>query len=129
MNKKLHYYPSEKAMKWVDENVGEGEKILTLRIMTVNFYRIKYKIDSSRIINFWYELTEVSTPKKLKTYYESNRASYLMFPYSPKYQYSQHSSILQYLKQNPDKEFMEIAKFNNEENEIYVYKLKENIDR
>ena len=129
MNRKLHYYPSEKAMKWVDENVIEGEKIMTLRIMTANFYRVKYKIDNNRIIDFWYEFKEISTPEKLKSFYKRNKVSYLMFPYSPKYLSSHDFPILQYLKQNPDKEYMEVARFNLEENEIYVYKLKEDIDR
>ena len=123
MNKKLHYFPSEEAMKWVKENIKEGEKILTMRIMSANFYRVKYGIDRNRIIAFWYEIKDVSTPEKLRAYYQKNEISYIMFPYSPKYPYP--SDILPYLKDNKDKDYIEVVKFNLDDNFIYIYKLKE----
>ena len=124
-SKKLQYYPSATAMKWVKENVKDGEKILSMRIMSADFYRVKFRIDKSKIIALWYELGKVSTPEKLKAFYENNSITYIMFPYGPKYPYSQNSHILYYLKENQDKEFVEIAKFNMNDNVIYIYKLKE----
>lgn len=123
MNRKLHYYPSEKAMKWIKENVKSGEKIITVRIMSFNFYRVKYGIDKNKIIGFWYGTEDISTPKKLKEFYTKNKASYIMFPYST--EHLNAADILSYLKHNKDKEFMEVEKFNLDNNFIYVYKLKE----
>jgi hypothetical protein len=124
MDRKLQYFPSAEAMQWVKDNVDEGEKILTVRIMSYNFYRVKYAIDNNRINGFWYDIEEIATPEKLKAYYKKNEISYVMFPYSSKYQYLGHRTILQYLKENREKEFIEIKKFNLDDNLIYVYKLK-----
>ena len=125
MNKKLEYYPSEKAMEWVKDNVKEGEKILTIRIMSANFYRVKYAIDRNRIDNFWYELKELSTPAGLKAYCKKNNVSYVMFPYSPAYPNSRNSAILKYLKDNRGGEFMKVAEFNIDDNSILIYKTNE----
>jgi hypothetical protein len=130
--RKLRYFPSDNAMKWVKENVKEGEKILTLRIMSTDFYQIKYGIDKKRIINFWYEINKVSTPDKLKLFIRDNNVSYIMIPYDTIYvkEMSPDLDIFEYLINNPDKEFVEIAKFNLDENYIYIvkwnYSTKEN---
>jgi hypothetical protein len=121
MNRKLIYFPSEKAMRWVKENVKAGEKVITVRIMSSDFYRVKYRIENNRIIGFWYETGDISTSEKLNEYYRKNKVSYIMFPYSPSY-YS--LAILQYLKDNPEKEFIEVAKFNLDDNYIFIYKVK-----
>jgi hypothetical protein len=126
MSKKLYYYPSDKAIQWVKENVKEGESILNMRIMSFNFYRVKYGIDKNKIVDFWYEIDKVSTPDKLKAFYREHKISYIMFPYSPVYKDRiQTRAILEYLKNDPNEEFLEIAKFNRDENSIYIYKIKE----
>jgi len=124
-NKKLQYFPSEDAMRWVKENVKEEEKIMTVRVMSYDFYRVKYGIDKDKIIGFWYEIGDIATPEKLRAFYKKNKASYIMFPYSPEHLYSQAFPILQYLKDNREREFMEVAKFNLNDNFIYIYKVKE----
>jgi hypothetical protein len=124
MNRKLLNFPSEAAMMWVKENVKGNEKVLTLRIMSSNFYQVKYGIDKEKIDNFWYEIKEINTPDKLKSYYKKNNMSYIMFPYSPRYPYSSHSMILEYLKDNKGGDFIEIAEFERDGNFIYVYELK-----
>jgi len=115
-------FPSDKAMRWVKDNVKDGEKILILRIMPAQFYRDKYDIDKDKIIHFWYELDEVSTPDKLKKFYNDNKISYIMFPYGPVYPIDDDRKILKYLKENPDNEFIEVARFDMGENYIYIYK-------
>jgi hypothetical protein len=123
-NKKLKYFPSEEAMRWVKENVKAGEKIITVRVMSSNFYRVKYGIDKNRIVDFWYEFEDISTPEKLRAFYNNNKVSYIMFPYIPEHLYLQNFPMLQYLKDNRDKEFMEVEKFNLDDNFIYIYKVK-----
>jgi hypothetical protein len=117
-------FPSDKAMTWVKDNVKDGEKIMTLRIMPAQFYRDKYGINRNKIIDFWYELDGISTPDELKEFYITNKISYIMFPYSPKYPLEGEREILKYLKENPSNEFVEIAKFTIDENYIYIYKLR-----
>jgi len=118
-------FPNEEAMRWVRDNVKEGEKILVLRIMPAQFYRDKYDIDRDKIIHFWYEMDDVSTPEKLLTYITDNKIKYIMFPYSPEYPESQNFKIFGYLKENFKNEFLEVARFNIENNYIYVYAVKE----
>jgi len=118
-------FPNEEAMRWVRDNVKEGEKILVLRIMPAQFYRDKYDIDRDKIIHFWYEMGDVSTPEKLLTYITDNKIKYIMFPYSPEYPESQNFKIFGYLKENFKNEFLEVARFNIENNYIYVYAVKE----
>lgn len=122
---KMLKFPSDKAMKWVKDNVKDGEKILILRIMPAQFYRDKYDIDKDKIIHFWYEIGNVSTHEKLKKFCIENRINYIMFPYSPEYPFEGEMKILKYLKESQNNEFMEIARFNIGENYIFIYKLKE----
>lgn len=122
MNRKLIYFPSEDAMRWVKDNVMDGEKLIALRIMSYNFYRVKYGIDKDRLIGYWYNITDISSPEQLKEIYREKKASYIMFPYSPEYGYI--SDILPYLKDNRDNEFIEVERFNLDDNYIFIYKLK-----
>ncbi|MEM3101739.1 MAG: glycosyltransferase family 39 protein [Candidatus Nitrosotenuis sp.] len=125
-SKKHQYYPSEDAMKWVKENVKDGEKILLMRIMSANFYRVKFRIDESRIINFWYELSEVATPERLKAFCKNNKITYIMFPYGQAYHLEGERMIIRYLKEDFPNEFMEVERFNMGGNYIFVYRLKDN---
>lgn len=125
-NMKLKYFPSEEAMKWTKENVKTGEKILTIRVMSFEFYRVKYEIDKNRIIGLWYEIENISTPEKLRAFYKKNKVSYIMFPYRQEHLYIQNFPIMQYLKDNRNGEFTEVKKFTLDDNFIYIYKVKEN---
>ncbi|MBI5739868.1 MAG: glycosyltransferase family 39 protein [Nitrospirae bacterium] len=122
---KLKYFPSDEAMKWVKENVKEGEKILTLRIMSSDFYRIKYGIDKNRIISFWYEIDNVSTPDRLKAFCREHDVSYIMFPYNSAYieEISPSLNIAEYLKNTREKELVEVARYYLDENSIYIYRF------
>lgn len=121
---KVEYFPSEEALKWVYDNVKENEKILTLRILPVQFYIDKFGIDRNRIINLSYEIEDVSTPHKLKSFCNQNRVHYIMFPV---YEKAADWEVLNYLKDNSNNEFMPVAKFNLGKNYIYIYKLRDNI--
>lgn len=121
MNRKLHYYPIEEAMKWVKENVKDGERILTIRILPVDFYRVKHEIDKKKIVGLTYDIDELSTLDW--SFYRNHNISYIMFPYGERY--SEDYLIIRYLKENRNNEFIEIAKFNMDENFIYIYKFKE----
>lgn len=118
--KKLRCFPSDEAIRWIGQNVKEGEKIVTLRILSSSFYRDKYRIDRNKIIAFTYDLNDVSTPEKLMTFYKENKASYIMFP-----TFSGKVPILEYLNGHLGEEFIEVAKFNIDENYIYICKLKD----
>jgi hypothetical protein len=126
---KVEQYPTENALNWVNSNVKEREKILTLRILPVEFYRAKLGISKDRIIDIVYAPDDVSTPNELKLFCNINKISYIMFPYSTKppkviIRKVVVHKILMYLKENADNDFVEVARFNRGENYIYVYKLK-----
>jgi len=126
--RKLQYYPSERAMQWVRDNVKNDEKILTLRIMTAHFYRAKYVIDKNKIVDFWHDLKDVFPPDKLRMFLNENKITYIMFPYSAEDPVTTSDwPILQYLEENRDNEFIETAKFNMGKNYIYIYTLPVNI--
>ncbi len=120
---KLESYPSEKAMNWVKDNVKGGEKIVTLRIMTALYYRDKYEIDKNKIIDFWYEIDEVSTPEKLKKFCIENEATYIMFPYGALY--NKYYPILKYLKENNENNFLKVMEYSLGDNFIFIYKFHE----
>jgi hypothetical protein len=125
MNMKLHYFPSEQAMRWVNDNTVPGEKVLTIRILTSKFYRYKYAIEKNRFVDLNYEVREINTSEKLLLFCRKNNISYVMFPYSPAYIRNDiRMRILKYLMSNPNKEFIEVARFNRDENFIYLYKVK-----
>ncbi len=126
-NNKLQYYPSEKAMKWVKENVKDGEKVLAIRILSSAFYRYKYAINRDKIIDLPHNMEEFNTPEKLKKFYREHNISYLMFPYSTAYiKLDITAGILEYLKNNTKKEFTEVVKFNLDDKFVFIYKLKDN---
>jgi len=121
---KLQDYPSDRAMKWVKNNVRTGEKILSIRVMTALFYRDKYGIDKNKIINLWYdEIDEVSTPEKLKKFCIANNVNYIMFPYGAVY--NEYFPILKYLNDNANNEFIKVTEYNTGGNFIHVYKFHE----
>jgi hypothetical protein len=121
-NIESHYFPSPQAMKWVKDNVKEGEKILILRVASSIFYGDKYNIDRNKIIDFWHNLKEVSTPRQLKTFIRSNNISYIMFPYGP--HHLMGHDIIEYLKSNSGNEFTEAEKFTMGGNYIFIYKIQ-----
>jgi len=122
--KKFQDYPAETAMKWVRDNVKNGEKILTLRIMPALFYADKYGIDRSKIIHFEYDLSDIDTPEKLRKFVNENKITYIMFPYGPKLLMSEGNlQLVQYLRENTHDEFTEAAKYELGENYIFIYRL------
>ncbi len=122
---KTQLFPAGKAMEWIRDNVGDGEKILSLRFKPDLFYRDKYGINKNSILSFWYHLGEVSTPQKLKAFSRLNNISYVVFPYGPNFLWGGgNKAILDYLKENRNNEFIQAAAFNLEENYIYIYRLR-----
>jgi hypothetical protein len=123
IKKKLIYFPSDKAMMWIKENLDNDERVLSVRVMSANFYRVKYNIEKERLINLWYETDRVSTPEKLRNFCRRENIAYIIFPYSPAYPRSSHTIVLEYLKNNSDNNFIETARFSRENNFIYIYKV------
>lgn len=118
-NIESHYFPVDKAMKWVRDNVKDGEKILILRVAPAAFYREKYGIGREKILDFWYNLERVSTPEKLKTLYRENKINYIMYSYNA----AEEMDVLRYLKGYQGKELEEVTRYNYSGNYIFIYKI------
>jgi hypothetical protein len=119
------HYPSDKAMKWVKDNIKDGDKVLTLSVTPAAFYREKYGIDRNKIVYYGINLNarEISTLSNLIRFCNDNNISYVMFSYGLLY----GSNILQDLKRDRDNYFIELEKFSMENNHIYIYKLRDNV--
>jgi hypothetical protein len=119
------YYPSDKAMKWVKDNIRDGEKILTLQIVPAVFYRDKYDIDRDRLFYYGVNINfpELSSPQKLKAFCNKNKITHIMFIHGYNPLMSKSNNIIRYLKENLNSEFIEVMKFNLGNNFIYIYKL------
>ena len=126
-NIKEQYFPNKEAMTWVKDNIKKEEKLLSLRFKPDLFYGDKYGINKDDIISFWYSLQEVSTPQKLRTFCNANEISYILIPDGPHFIQgpgTYNKEILHYMRDNK-REFVEAAKFNLEDNYIYIFKVKE----
>jgi hypothetical protein len=119
---KAQYFPVDKSMQWVRDNVKEGERILTLRFKPDLFYIDRYEIDRDRVVSIWYDLSRFSTVKEFREFLRTNIIKYIMFPYGPDFIVGEDNrKILGYLRLNPDNEFKEVAKFSMDKNHIYIY--------
>ena len=123
-NLESRYFPVDEGMKWVRDNLSEEEKVLLLRTAPASFYRDKYGIKRDKIVDFWYDLVEVSTPLKLKIFCRENKISYIMFSYRT----AGEIDILRYLAGYIGNEFTEMAKFNLDGNYIFIYKINQGFD-
>lgn len=129
-------YPVEKATEWI-RNETTSEKILTIMPAYYKFYleRIyedKDSINQKRFIHYEFiRAKELISPlQNLKEFCYSEKISYIMFPYAPKNTPPDigASEWAKYLKKIRDDAFMEVAKFNHEDNYILIYKLNEDSD-
>jgi hypothetical protein len=117
------YFPGDKAMRWVKENIKEGDKILIVRLSSAMFYRDKYFIERDNIVVFWYDLDEISTPIRLVNFINTNKITHLIFTYSP----PENVEIINYLKENRNNEFTGVTKFKMDKNYIFIYMVKDKL--
>ena len=82
-------------------------------------------MDENNIISYWYHLNEVDTPQKLKAFCRANEVTYIVFPDSPKFNRGKGIAIFDYLKSNSDGDYIESAKFNMEDNYVFIYNFRE----
>ncbi len=121
---KAQYFPGDRAMQWVRDNIKDGEKILSFRFKPDLFYRDKYRIDKDKIISYWYGVDDMEKnllPEELKAFCIDNKISYILFPYGLQFI---DNPFISYLKENKNNEFIEAAKYNIDENYIYIYRIK-----
>lgn len=125
--KRSLHFPSETAMRWVKKNVKNGEKILILRILSGPFYVAALDLNKNRFINMPYEINEVSTPDRLKQFCAQNGINYIMFPLNQNYLENDFEwpgkELFKYIIANKHDEFMEILKFNIDDNNIFIYRV------
>jgi hypothetical protein len=122
-NTAQRYFPVSDSMRWIRDNVRDGEKILILQVAPASLYRVKYGIARDKIVSFWYVLEEVSTPQKLRAYCKTNNISYIVFSHGPANRIPHNRAIIDYLRTNRHHEFAPAAEFNLDGNYINIYKL------
>ena len=118
-NIESRYFPCDKAMLWVKDNVKNGEKVLVIRVSPAAFYRDKYGIDRDKIIGG--SLRDYSSTSELLAYCRANKITYLMLSNGPADKANMKWETIKYLKDNND--VNEEADFKLDGNHIYVFKI------
>jgi hypothetical protein len=118
-NIESRYFPCDKAMLWVKDNVKDGEKVLVIRVTPAAFYRDKYGIDREKIIEG--SLRDYSSTSELLAYCRANKVTHLMISNGPADKANMKWETIKYLKDN--NAVNEEADFNLDGNHIYVFKI------
>ena len=118
-NIESRYFPCDKAMLWVKDNVNNGEKILVIRVAPAAFYRDKYRIDRERIVVG--NIRDYSSTYELMAYCRANKISYLMISNGPADKANMKWETIKYLKNNNG--VNEDADFQLDGNHIYIFKI------
>ena len=116
-NIESRYFPCDKAMLWVKDNVKDGEKVLVIQVTPAAFYRDKYGIDREKIIGG--SLLDYSSTSELLAYCRANKITYLMLSNGPADKANMKWETIKYLKNNNGAN--EEADFKLDGNHIYVF--------
>jgi hypothetical protein len=130
----IQSYPIEKAVDWVWYKTKNDDRVLSLfipgnmKLYVERIYSNKDSINRKRIIYYNSGDKELIYPwQNLMEFCDAEKISYIMFPFGPN-NFAPDlgaSKEAKYLKENSDNELIEVARFNNEDNYILIYKLKE----
>ena len=118
-NIEARYFPCDKAMLWVKDNVKDGEKILVIRITPAAFYRDKYGIDREKVIGG--NIRDYSSTYELLAYCRANKITHLMISNGPADKANTKWETIKYLKN--DNAANEEADFKLDGNHIYVFNI------
>lgn len=127
------YNPIDEATDWVKNRTGIDEKILVpnmrgyYKFYVENIYTDKDRINLKRFAYF--KLKKIWTMtgiQKFQEFCEKNGISYIMYQYSPRNDFSDfpYADKLELIKENLDNAFTETAKFNVDDNYIFIYKVE-----
>lgn len=134
------YFPYDKAADWISKSTN-NEKILVAYFKGEFMFYLDYfgnRINQERLLVTDYESENrqnVYPLQNLKKFCRSEKISFIMFPYSPRNSLPRVEPIIErgemadYLKENMDmdNEFITAAKFNIDDNYIFIYKVKETL--
>ncbi len=125
------YYPVDKAVDWISNMTKNDDKVLTLFIAWTFQFHVERKdrLNHSRFMYYSIGMgKELFYPFiNLKNFCYKEKVSYIMFPYGPKNESPDMgaSEEVKYLKENIDDGFIEVARFNHEDNYIFIYKVNQ----
>jgi hypothetical protein len=134
MDIEIQYYPVDEATDWIKNNAETTDRILTLFMSDYptyvdKIYEDKNEINKERFYSFSFEPTEeIMNPlKNLMEFCYEQEISYIMFPFGPGNSFEGIGDNLyaKYLVENRNNELIEVAKFNHDDNYIFIYKIKE----
>jgi hypothetical protein len=125
------YYPVDEAMDWIKHRTGNEEKIIFLfmanKVYIDRFYSDKNGSNLNKVLYIDAEKAKelIYPPGNLKEFCYAKKVSYIMFPFGPNNFFTEVGGSIdtKYLVENMDNDFIEVAKFNLDDNYILVYKL------
>lgn len=129
------YFPIDKAVDWISNMTNNDDKVLSLftpwnfQFYIERIYSDKGRLNQSRFI-YYYPVMDnklIYPIENLKRFCDSEKISYIMFPYGPKIEpHSMGASKdIKYLEENINDGFIEVKKFSHEDNYILIYKVNE----
>jgi hypothetical protein len=133
------YFPIDEATDWIKDRTENKDKILVLYLSFYKFYVDKIYPDKNLkqqrefiFYSFGRDVKEIIYPlQNLMKFSNAEKISYIMFPFSPNNSLTSSESnieqmeLTKYLKENMDNKFEKVAKFNLEDNYLFIYKARE----
>ena len=133
------YYPIDRVIDFIKNSAEKKENILALYMIPYKFYideiyADRHKIGQKKFIfrDPGSEAKEIVYPlENLKKFCNKEKIDYIIFPYGPNNMlpnagpFNELMEMTKYLKENMDNDFTQVAKFNIDDNYIYIYKLTE----
>jgi hypothetical protein len=127
-------FPIDKATDWIKNRTGNDEKILVLYMIPYKLYVNRIYADRDKIDQKKFVFRDLGTGAKdimfpienLRKFCLEENISYVMFPFGPKNSFPEGLvekwKMRKYLKENIDSYFINVARYNIEDNYLFIYK-------
>jgi hypothetical protein len=126
-------YPFKKSADWISNMTKNDDRILFLPMPPAYYlyieriYSDRDKINHERLVYFTPSMVKdiIYPTQKLKEFCYAENISYILFPFGPKNSFPDigSSNEAKYLEAISDAAFIEVARFNLEDNYLIIYKI------
>jgi hypothetical protein len=132
------HFPVDEALEWILSKTGKNDKVFRLYLAHLPRHRVK-EIPRDKVIDLFGAKRSIdirnmdvsSLRQSLKEQCKKQKVSYLMFPggdaitMGPPENQLKELEIRKILKEDKYDDFIEAAKFNIDDNYIYIYKVRD----